>query len=74
MKLKNRLKILIYNAYVVLLCVAIVVSFPLQLVLLLIKGKNRILKYLEDKIFRTLFSVNDLRKNINPVKKPCNER
>lgn len=74
MKLKNRLKILIYNAYVVLLCVAIVVSFPLQLALLLIKGKNRILKYLEDKIFRTLFSVNDLRKNINPVKNPCNER
>lgn len=73
MKLKNRLKILIYNAYVVLLCIAIVVSFPLQLVLLLIKGKNRILRYLEDKIFRTLFSVNDLRKNINPVKKPCNE-
>lgn len=73
MKLKNRLKILMYNAYVVLLCIAIVVSFPLQLVLLLIKGKNRILRYLEDKIFRTLFSVNDLRKNINPVKKPCNE-
>lgn len=73
MKLKNRLKILMYNAYVVLLCIAIVVSFPLQLILLLIKGKNRILRYLEDKIFRTLFSVNDLRKNINPVKKPCNE-
>ena len=73
MKLKNRLKILIYNAYVVLLCIAIVVSFPLQLVLLLIKGKNRILRYLEDKIFRTLFSVNDLRKNINPIKKSCNE-
>lgn len=73
MKLKNRLKILMFNAYVALLCIAIVVSFPLQLVLLLIKGKNRILRYLEDKIFRTLFSVNDLRKNINPVKKPCNE-
>lgn len=64
MKLKNRLKILLCNAYVVLLCIAIVMTMPLQFVLFLIKGKNRILRYLEDRVFRTLFSINDLRKNI----------
>lgn len=64
MKLKNRLKILLCNAYVVLLCIAIVVSIPLQFVLFLIKRKSRILRHLEDRVFRTLFTVNDLRKNV----------
>ena len=66
MKPKNRLKILLCNGYIALLCIAIVVTIPLQFILFLIKGKNRILSYLEDRVFRTMFSINDLRKNASP--------
>ena len=67
MKLKNRLKILLCNGYVVLLCTAIIVSLPLQFILFLLQGKNRILKNLEDKIYKTLFRINDLRKKTSPI-------
>ncbi|MGH2667151.1 hypothetical protein [Flavobacterium sp.] len=65
MKLKNRFKILLCNAYVVLLCIAIVIVLPLQFVLFLVKGnKNKLVRPLEDRAFKTLFCINDLRKNI----------
>jgi hypothetical protein len=64
-KLKNRLTILLCNAYVVLLCIAIVIVLPLQFILFVIKGnKNKLIRPLEDRVFKTLFYINDLRKNI----------
>lgn len=73
MKLKNRLKILLNNGYILLLCLAIIVSVPLQFFLLLTKGKNRILKYLEDRIYKTLFCNHDLKKNLQRIKTPYHE-
>ena len=64
MKLKNRLKIVYYNLFALVLCFTIILTAPLQFLDFLLKGKNRILKYLEDRIFKTLFRINDLRKNI----------
>lgn len=61
MKLKNRLKILLCNVQVVLICIVIVVSLPLQFVLFQIEGKNRILKYLLDRIFRAVFNLIDVK-------------
>lgn len=62
MKLKNRLKVLLCNAKVVLICIAIVITIPLQIVLFQIEGKNRILKYFLDRIFRAVFSLIDVKK------------
>lgn len=64
-KLKNRLTILLCNAYVLLLCIAIVIVLPLQFILFLLMGnKNKLIRPLEDRVFKTLFYINDLRKNI----------
>ena len=62
-KLKNRLTILLCNAYVILLCISIVIVLPLQFVIFLFKGKKKVVRPLEDKIFRILFHINDLRKS-----------
>ena len=61
MKLKNQFKILLLNLFVVVLCIAIVVSVPLHLICFLIKSKNRLLQFLENKFFKTLFQINDLK-------------
>lgn len=63
-KLKNRLIILLCNVYVVLLFIAIAFTIPLQFVLFLFKSKKKVIRPLEDRVFRTLFAINDLRKNI----------
>lgn len=62
MKLKDRLRILLCNLCVALICIAIVMTIPLQIILFKIKGKNRILKYLLDLIYKTVFFVLDVRK------------
>ncbi len=64
MKIKNRFKIIYLNLFAIVLCFAIIITAPLQFFDFIIKGKNRILKYLEDKIFKSLFRINDLKKNI----------
>jgi hypothetical protein len=64
MKLKNRFKIIYLNLFAFLICFTILITAPLQFFDFLILGKNRILKHLEDKVFRILFKLNDLRKNI----------
>ncbi len=64
MKVKNRFKIVFLNTLALVICFAIIATSPLQFLDFIFKGKNRILKYLEDKIFRILFRINDLRKEI----------
>jgi hypothetical protein len=64
MKVKNRFKIVYLNAQALIICFAIIITSPLQFLDFIFKGKNRILKYLEDKVFRILFRIHDLRKEI----------
>ena len=64
MKVKNRFKIVSLNVLAIMICFAIIITAPLQFFDFIFKGKNRILKYLEDKVFRILFRINDLRKDI----------
>jgi hypothetical protein len=61
MKLNIPFKILLLNLFVVMLCIAIVVSVPLHLIYFLFKRKNRLLQFLENKLFKTLFQINDLK-------------
>lgn len=61
MKLNIQFKILLLNLFVVMLCIAIVVSVPLHLICFLFKRKNRLLQFLENKLFKTLFQINDLK-------------
>lgn len=61
MKLKNQFKILLLNLFVVVQCIAIVVSVPLHLICFLTKSKNRLLQFLENNLFKTLFQINDLK-------------
>jgi hypothetical protein len=63
MKFINRLKIVRYNLFALLVCFAIILTAPLQFLDFIILGKNRILKYLESKVFRALFKINDLKVN-----------
>lgn len=60
MKLKNRFKIIANHLLIWFLCFAIVSTTPLQF----LDGKNRIWKNIENKIFKTFFINDDLRKNI----------
>lgn len=64
MKVKNRFKIVYLNVLVLVICFAIIITAPLQFFDFIFKGKNRILKYLEDKVFRILFRINDFRRDI----------
>jgi hypothetical protein len=64
MKLKNRFKILLCNSYVVLICIVFMASIPLQLFFYLFKRKNKLGRFLEDAIFKTLFYISDVRKEI----------
>lgn len=64
MKVKNRFKIIYLNVQAIVICFAIILTAPLQFLDFIFRGKNRILRYLEDKVFRILFRVNDLRKEI----------
>ncbi|WP_136669376.1 hypothetical protein [Flavobacterium sp. H122] len=70
MKLNIRLQILLCNSYVLLLCIAIVLTIPLQFVVFLFKGKKKAVSSLEDRLFKTLFHINDLRRIL---KKPSDE-
>jgi hypothetical protein len=64
MKFENRFKIILNILFIWVLCVAISITIPLQLIDFIINGKNRIWKYFENIIFKTLFINDDLRKNI----------
>ena len=64
MKFKNRFKIMLCNSYVVVLFIVFMASIPLQLVFYLCKRKNRLGRFLEDAIFKTLFYISDLRKEL----------
>ena len=57
----NRLKIVRYNLFALLVCFTIILTAPLQFLDFIILGKNRILKFLESSVFRTLFKINDLK-------------
>lgn len=70
MKLNIRLQILFCNIYVLLFCIAIVFVVPLQFVVFLFKGKKKVVRPLEDKVFKILFYINDLRRILN---KPSDE-
>lgn len=61
MKLINQFKILLLNLFVVVLCLSILVSVPLHLISFMFKSKNRLLQFLENKFFKTLFQINDLK-------------
>ena len=63
MKFINRLKIVRYNLFAVAVCLAIILTAPLQFLDFIILGKNRILKFLESHVFKTLFKINDLKVN-----------
>lgn len=63
MKFINRLKIVRYNLFAVAVCLAIILTAPLQFLDFIILGKNRILKILESLVFRALFKINDLKVN-----------
>jgi hypothetical protein len=63
MKFTDRLKIVRYNLFALAVCLAIILTAPLQFLDFIILGKNRILKYLESKVFRALFKINDLKVN-----------
>jgi hypothetical protein len=64
MKVKKRFKIVYLNALALVICFTMIITAPLQFLDFIFKGKNRILKCLEDKVFRILFRINDLRKEI----------
>ncbi|MCL9806818.1 hypothetical protein NAT51_14885 [Flavobacterium amniphilum] len=70
MKLNIRLQILLCNSYVLLLFIAIVLTIPLQFVVFLFKGRKKAVSPLEDRLFKTLFHINDLRRIL---KKPSDE-
>lgn len=57
----NRLKIVRYNLFALLVCFAIILTAPFQFLDFIILGKNRILKFLESYVFKTLFKINDLK-------------
>ena len=61
MRFIDRLKIIRYNLFAVVVCFAIILTAPLQFLDFIILGKNRILKFLESYVFRTLFKINDLK-------------
>ena len=63
MKFINRLKIVRYNLFALVVCFAIILTAPLQFLDFIILGKNSILKYLESKVFRALFKINDIKVN-----------
>lgn len=63
MKFTDRLKIVHYNLFALVVCLAIILTAPLQFLDFIVIGKNRILKYLESKVFRALFKINDLKVN-----------
>lgn len=65
MKLIIRLEILLCNLYLIVLFAIIFVVIPLQFIFFLFKVKKKWIKLLEDKVFRTLFYMNDLRKSLN---------
>jgi hypothetical protein len=67
MKFIDRLKIIRYNLSAVVICFAIILTAPLQFLDFIISGKNRILKFLESYVFRTLFKINDLKVNANKL-------
>ena len=52
------------HIWALVICFAIIITSPLQFLDFIFNGKNRILKHLEDTIFRILFRINDLRKDI----------
>lgn len=62
MKFIDRLKIIQYNFFALALCLAIIITAPLQFLDFIIKGKNRILRFLESYVFKLLFKINDLKK------------
>ncbi len=62
MKSKVRLKIVTLNLCVVLLLFFVVLTIPFQILDYLITKKNRILKYLEQRAFKMLFEINDLKR------------
>ena len=64
MKIKNHFKIIYLNVLAITICLAIICTAPLQFFDFIFKGKNRILKYLLDRVFKILFRINDLRKDI----------
>lgn len=63
MKFINRLRIVRHNLFALVVCLAIIITAPLQFLDFIVTGKNRILKYLESKVFRALFKINDLKVN-----------
>jgi hypothetical protein len=65
MKTKNRLILFRSNLYLIVLCFAIILSIPLQFLDVVLRGKNRILKKIENKIFTVLFTLTDLKRNKN---------
>ena len=71
MKFINRFKIIRYNLFAVALCFTIIMTAPFQFLEFIILGKNRILKFLESQVFKTLFKINDLKVNAQTI--PENE-
>ena len=63
MKFINRLKIVRYNLFAVAVCLAIILTAPLQFLDFIVLGNNRILKFLESHVFKALFKINDLKVN-----------
>jgi hypothetical protein len=63
MKFINRLRIVRHNLFALVVCLAIILTAPLQFLDFIILGKNRILKFLESHVFRALFKINDLKVN-----------
>jgi hypothetical protein len=63
MKFINRLRIVRHNLFALVVCLAIIITAPLQFLDFIILGKNRILKFLESHVFRALFKINDLKVN-----------
>ena len=71
MKFINRLKIVRYNLFAVAVYFTIIMTAPFQFLDFIILGKNRILKFLESHVFKTLFKINDLK--VNEQTSPENE-
>jgi len=63
MKFINRLRIVRHNLFALVVCLAIILTAPLQFLDFIVTGKNRILKFLESHVFRALFKINDLKVN-----------
>lgn len=61
MKFIDRLKIVKHNLFALAVCLAIILTAPLQFLDFIILGKNRILKFLESHVFKALFKINDLK-------------